>query len=222
MTASGPTSLPSVYVGDANEALATNHVALHVDGRDEDRALWTKLGLGSSTPDANEVMVGNGTGTSTWLAGLTNAYISAGAAIAYSKLNLAASIASADLVANSVTQQALSSAFSGTTTSTSYVDITGGSATLTTTGGVLVAIAVQCANMTAATNASYLALSLDAATEVGEVVTVPANASQFVQVAIYLFTGVSAASHTVKARYKVSASTSNNFSGLLLLLELKK
>lgn len=42
-------------------------------------ATETKLGTGPSTPVANSVLVGNGTGTSAWLAGLTTAYVAANA-----------------------------------------------------------------------------------------------------------------------------------------------
>lgn len=44
-------------------------------------ALETKMGTGASTPVANSTFVGNGTGTSTWLAGLTAPYIAAGAVL---------------------------------------------------------------------------------------------------------------------------------------------
>lgn len=72
MTASGPTSLPDAYVGDPDEALATNHVDLHVDDRDELRALWTKLGLSSDTPldeptTPGDVLTVTADGETSWL-----------------------------------------------------------------------------------------------------------------------------------------------------------
>lgn len=62
-------------------------------------AIQTKLGYGASTSTANTVLLGNGTGTSAWGA-ITNAYIDAAAAIAYSKLNLSGSILNADINAS--------------------------------------------------------------------------------------------------------------------------
>lgn len=55
----------------------------HTDGLnlliDDLIAAETKVGTGASTPVANSVMIGNGTGTSAWLAGLTAPYFAAGA-----------------------------------------------------------------------------------------------------------------------------------------------
>lgn len=165
-------------------------------------AVQTKVGIGSSnqSPVASRVLGADGSGTSSWR-----------------------QVATADLVANAITQATLASSLSGNTTSTSYVDITGAAPSLTTTGGDLLVIAVLCVANSAASNASYFALKLDAASEVGEVVTSAAvNNGQFVQTIVWRFTGVSAASHTVKGRFKVSAGTSTAYSGQILMVEVKK
>ena len=62
-------------------------------------ALETKIGTGSDTPASNEVFRGTGAGASDW-GPITNAYVDASAAIAYSKLNLSGSIVNADVNAS--------------------------------------------------------------------------------------------------------------------------
>lgn len=119
-------------------------------------------------------------------------------------------------------QNSFSNALSGNTASTSYGSITNGTRTLTTTGGDLLVSVNLCAANSAAGNASYLALALDGAAEVGEVVyTATVNNGQFVMTMVdYRFTGVSAASHSVVARWKVSAGTTTIYSGQMTMQEL--
>lgn len=165
-------------------------------------AVQTKLGIGSSnqSPVASRIMGADGTGTSSWR-----------------------QVATADIAANAITQSAVAASPSGNTTATSYADITSGSATLSTVGGDLLAIAVLCAANSAAGNATYLALSLDAAAEVGEeVFTAGVNNGQFVLCVVRKFAAPSAASHTIKMRWKVSAGTTTIYSGHLLIFELKR
>jgi hypothetical protein len=66
MPASGPTALPPTYTVQtpALTLSAAGHDQQHEDNRAEDRAIWTKMGLGASTPTANTVLRGTGAGTS--------------------------------------------------------------------------------------------------------------------------------------------------------------
>lgn len=70
-----PTDIPPAGTAITTQTLSeAGHTALHNDDRDNIRALSQKIGTGSATPDTNQVLVGNGTGTSTWstsLSGLT-------------------------------------------------------------------------------------------------------------------------------------------------------
>lgn len=65
MPASGPAALPPVYTPVAGQSLdAAGHIDdLHENDRLELRALWTKLGLGSSSPARGKSPVGDGTGS---------------------------------------------------------------------------------------------------------------------------------------------------------------
>lgn len=76
MTAQGPTSLPNTYTPANQTLLAANHDQRHADIQDEERAIWTKLGLGSSTPAANTVLRGTST-TNTAFGKVTAADVSA-------------------------------------------------------------------------------------------------------------------------------------------------
>lgn len=80
-------------------------------------AIETKLGYGSDTAAANEVLRGIGSGQSDW-GQITNAYIASGAAIAYSKLDLTGAILNADL-AGSIAISKLS--ISGTPTGAKFL-----------------------------------------------------------------------------------------------------
>lgn len=89
LTPNWPTSLDSLanpsestYVDDTgfflDEVIARIHDLLEL--------MEVRFGTGASTPIANSVYVGTGTGTTAYLAGLTNAYIAAAAAIAPTKI----------------------------------------------------------------------------------------------------------------------------------------
>ena len=167
------------------------------------QALEAKVGVGSSAQSAlaSRVLGADGTGSSSWR-----------------------QIATGDLAANAVTQLGTLASLSGSTTSTSYVDITGGSVTLTTTGGDLLAFCtLSSANDTAA-KATFLGLRIDSGSEVlGHAVIAPTGGYQTTLAAVWRFTGVSSASHTVTARWKVdSGSTATVYSGQLLVMEVKK
>lgn len=200
---------------------------------DTSEAVQTKLGTGASaqTPAANTVLGGDGAGATSYrkvTAGdIASATITA-SQIANNAIGTAqisdSQVTTAKLAANAATQSGFATAWSASTTSTSYVDASTAGVTLTTVGGVLLVWAVNCVSIGAAGgNACYLALSLDGAAEVAEVATVPTTAGfQVVNATCWRFTGVTAGSHIVKARWKVTGSTMTNFSGQLLVEEQKR
>jgi hypothetical protein len=111
-------------------------------------------------------------------------------------------------------------ATSPTTTSASYADVTE-SAVVTTTGGSLLAIYSGTFSNDTVDTAIFIALSIDGSAEVGERVFTQYSAGKFVTVTtIYLFTGLSVGSHTIKPRWKTTGGTiaaSANRRGLLVL-----
>lgn len=112
-----------------------------------------------------------------------------------------------------------------TTASTTYVDLSDMAATFTTRGGPLIAICVCTMSNSTGGASNNLALSLDAASEVGvQQQTLTSANDQVPLTAIYLWTGVSAASHTVKARWKTSAGTATATSTMrnMIVVELTR
>lgn len=64
-----PTSLDSLSnpaAGDATNNLTTPHATQHANINDIGEALEAKVGIGASTPIANRLLRGTGTGTSAW------------------------------------------------------------------------------------------------------------------------------------------------------------
>jgi len=62
-----PTSIPSYQGFNPNDTLQTdNHAVQHNQEQADIIALANKIGLGSSTASNGTILVGNGTGTSTW------------------------------------------------------------------------------------------------------------------------------------------------------------
>lgn len=62
-----PGSIPPAGSASASSTLAAaGHTALHNNDRDEIRAIATKIGTGSSTPAANQVLRGTAAGVSAW------------------------------------------------------------------------------------------------------------------------------------------------------------
>lgn len=118
-------------------------------------------------------------------------------------------------------QEPFASNLSGNTASTSYATITNGSISITPTGTVVKVNVNLCAANTTAGNATYLAVSRGGAAEVGEVVyTATVNNGQFVQSAMWTFTGVTAGvSTTVAARWKVSGGTTTIYSAQMEVVE---
>ena len=136
-------------------------------------------------------------------------------------------IGTSQLAANAATQNGLAvgSSSGPTTTSTSYADLTDMSVTLTTTGGDLLCFFAGSVSESGLANAIIVAFSLDAAAEVGEIAW-NAPGANYIEpiVGLWRFTGVSAASHTVKVRWKVDAgtATAQTTRRYLLVVELKK
>jgi hypothetical protein len=142
-------------------------------------------------------------------------------------------IPSTALAANAVTQVGFSKGLtsSPTTTSTTYVTLDGDGSSnelrvdLTTTGGDLLCwLAASLFNSTAGQTVS-VALSLDAGTEVGDQEMVAPSSNYREQMStVWRFTGVSAAAHVVRARWKVGANTGTAQSTFrnLLVMEVKR
>lgn len=138
-----------------------------------------------------------------------------------------ATIITAMLAANAVTQNGFAAGATGTqtTTSGSYADLAEMSVTLTTTGGDLLVFFLGAFAHSTLGAATVTALKLDAAAEVGAF-SLNANVATytFLMANIRRFTGVSAASHTVKVRWLTNAATAsaNGSDRYLLVVELKK
>lgn len=168
-------------------------------------AVETKVGTGSSTPTASKVLGADGTGTSSWR-----------------------QVATGDIAAGAVTQRsiAVGSSVGPTTTSASYGDITDMSVTMTTAGGDLLVIMTGTFTVAASSTAAGFALSLDGAAEVAPALFQNDNAVTYSVVTLmHLFTGVSAASHTVKGRWYVNGGatlTAYNRYRSLLVMEVKR
>lgn len=137
------------------------------------------------------------------------------------------SVGTAEIAANAVTQLgfAVGTTANPTTTSGIYVDLPEMTVTLTTAGGDLL---VWCNgaflhNTLSAT--TTLALSLDGAAEVAirEFSEMVAN-NIFQMVCMHRFTGVSAASHTVKGRWQTGAgqATARSTERSILVMEVKR
>jgi hypothetical protein len=73
-SADDSTSLPNPAAGNAPSS--PSHSSLHSNANDAIKAIEGKLGTGASTPTANTLMRGTGTGTSSWSA-LTSAQLAA-------------------------------------------------------------------------------------------------------------------------------------------------
>ena len=119
-----------------------------------------------------------------------------------------------------LTAVAFQSGVGGNTTSTSYVDTTNGDITLTTSKGGLIAWYFLSGynNTTSANN--YMALQLDSATEVGvSQVTQNLSNQDYVYSGMYVWTGVSDASHEIDVRMKVSSGTFTIRQGALTVME---
>lgn len=95
---------------------------------------------------------------------------------------------------------------SPTTTSTTYADMTDMSVSISTNASASVLVVVSSAISNTNSSLNYVALNVDGGSEVGEIRTGLNNSTGNITTS-YLFTGLSAASHTFKARWKTSAGT---------------
>lgn len=170
---------------------------------DTSEAVQTKVGISEAsaadTPVADTVLASSTTAKSKWR-----------------------KVATADIATDAVSQIATEPSFAASTTSTSYADATPTGAVLTTVGGKITARVVLCFNMSSSGLTAFLALSLDGAAEVKEVVDIPANALQHTMSTQHVFTSVAAGAHTIKARFKVSSGTLSVYSGSLIVQEAKR
>jgi hypothetical protein len=219
-------SLTNPTASDLTTSVTVPHATEHANANDILEALEAKLGIGSSTPPASgAVLRRTGTGASAWGA-LVNADVDAAAAIVYSKLSLTNSLVTGDLVANAATQAGAASisTSSPTTTSTTAVDLTEMSVTLTTVGGPLLVIASTPIACTLVRNTfTYVKLDSDTAIQKTQVAVPTAN-FDVAHAWSHLFTGVSAASHTVKVQWSVAEGTATSQGTMrsLTVVELKR
>lgn len=164
-----------------------------------------KVGITSSVAAANTVLAGNSAGATTFR-----------------------QVATGDIAAGAITQRAQSGIFSGTRTAASYADVdsTNGKVTLTTTGGDLLALWAGYASNSSASIAQHVALRLDSGSDVGAIpaYSFPSAATFPIPFCVvYLFTGVSAGSHSVYGRHiNDGASGTMTTAGTIVLIELKK
>ena len=137
------------------------------------------------------------------------------------------SITTASLAGNAVSQWNMAAGVSSTptTTSTSYVDLPDIALTLVTGGGDLLVWFASAMTNSGAGGVVAAALSLDGAAERFPVQFQSPAANQVIPISIVgLFGSVSAASHTVKARWLAGSGTAaaQTTQRYLLVLELKR
>ena len=128
-----------------------------------------------------------------------------------------ASIWNTDVVANlawlkTPTKAVAALATQITTTSTSFTDATGLSVTMTTSGGNVMCIFTGCVSSNGA-NQTILTLDVDG-TDQGAtdgLISVTANSIATNASFVYVVTGLSAASHTIKIQWRANAGTSTLF-----------
>lgn len=166
--------------------------------------LEAKVGVGSSTPTANTVLTGTGTGSSAW-----------------------AGVATGMLIASAVTDRAvaLGTTSGPTTASGSNATIPEMTITRTTAGGDLLVVYVSSfAHSTVGASVTHN-LKLDAGANAFDITQNAIAANNYQQIVTAdLFTGVSAASHTVVAQWNTSAATAtaHTTNRRLIWIELKR
>lgn len=138
-----------------------------------------------------------------------------------------ATIITAMLAANAVTQTALAIGSTGspTTTSTSPVDLTDMTATLTTVGGQLLCLAVVVSSNGTAGSFNEFQFVLDGSSSAGKISQKFTAANDWhVGVIATRYTGVSAASHTVKVQWNATTgtATAQGVQRYLIVVELKR
>jgi hypothetical protein len=198
-----PASLDSFAnptAGSYEDDTGLEHHTQHANANDAAEALEAKLGIGASTPAANTILGGNGTGTSGWR-----------------------QVVNGDIANAAISQSGVAAATGGqTTTSTTPVDVTGASVTFTTTGGrVLLLFSGYCSNG-AANQTCYFSLVQDGATAGQFAAATSATASAIGTVSMVMILSPSAGSHTWKVQWSVTGNTSTLSGGYLSVMEIKK
>ena len=168
-------------------------------------------------------MAGAWTAPSTWTPGLVVTDVMLNAQLRDNMLWLGGT---AGAITQNTFQAGVSSGPTTASASPAFVDLPDLSTGITTAGGDLIAIAIAQVSNSTVNDGVNMALSLDAASEVGStgMTSATANASACI-VAVWRWSAPSAGAHTVKARWNASgggtaASTGTN--RLLLLLELRR
>lgn len=213
MPANFPTSAPSLSNPTSTDkqnstTSALKHAFQHSQANDEIEAIAAKVGVSTAspanTPTANTALVSDATNQSKW-----------------------STIVTAMIAANAVTQSnvAVGSSSGPTTTSTSMVDMTDMSITFTTTGGNVLCMVVANLETSSAGAGGFMALRMDTGTDSQEVAhTMTNSGSSYTLCTFYLFTGVSAASHTFKGRWRTTTGTmtATGTRRIMAAVELKK
>lgn len=136
-----------------------------------------------------------------------------------------ATIVTAMIAANAITNIALVSDSAATsTTSATPVDLTGMVRTFTTVGGNILALLFGSASNSTVGAVHVFGINLDGGADtLGPQVWAPVANYGALHMAVAYFTGVSAASHTVKGRWQTNAGTLTKQGGHhLLVAEFKK
>jgi hypothetical protein len=209
MMVSFPTSLDTL--SNPGASTKTNDPGFELDEvistlNDIAEALEAKVGIGASTPTASTVLRGTGTGIS-----------------AYGQ------VATGDIAANAVTQSGAAALGSSSTASATYVnmDNTNAKVTLTTTGGNVLMWVCGSMVQSAGTDGvdAYIALQMDSGTD-NEVSSLYNTAAQSRKPwsGVFLFTGVSAASHDFRVRWKSgdAARTVQAIAVQTVVMEIKR
>lgn len=138
----------------------------------------------------------------------------------------AGTIPTAVLAANAVTQSGVATTGGAdSTTSTTFVDMASMSVTLTTGGGDLLVFAVGAYTHSGATVNTQVGFRLDSGSDISgpAVHSNPTVGASVLWANVYLFTGVSAASHTVKSRWLTGSGTVTAYGGrTMVVVELKR
>lgn len=199
-----PTSLDSFAnptAGSYEDDVGLEHHTQHSNANDAIEALEAKLGIGASTPIASRVMRGTGTGTSSW-----------------------GQVATGDITDGAISQSGLAagSTASPTTTSTTFVDMTDMTVTLSITNSVVYAWFTG--TFLHSAGLGIIGLNVDGGSEVVSNNISLAGSTLTSISLMWRFTGLSAGSHTFKARWKTNTGTLTNNAAerWLMVQEIKK
>lgn len=193
-------SFPNPTAGSYEDEVGLEHHIQHANANDAAEANQAKLGIGASTPAANTVLRGTGTGSSGW-----------------------GQVATGDIAAGAVSQSGVVAPTAGqTTTSTTLVDLASASVPLTTAGGrVLLLFSGYCSNSNA-NQSCYFAVFQDGVNQGGLAGCTSATASAVGTVSMVMVLTPTAGSHTWKIQWNVSANTGTLQSGYFSVVEIKR